>query len=77
MPIRSLGLLALLFVLLFALQLLAVMLPFQPFDPAWQWLPPSVSYCCSPCSSRPACVSRPVPAISSPGLRAGSKRIAP
>ena len=37
MPIRSLGLLALVLVLFFALQLLTVLLPFQPLDPAWQW----------------------------------------
>jgi hypothetical protein len=37
MTIRSLGLLALVFVLIFALQLLVVLLPFQPLDPAWQW----------------------------------------
>jgi hypothetical protein len=37
MPIRSLGLLALVFVLLFALQLVGVLLPFEPLDPAWQW----------------------------------------
>jgi hypothetical protein len=37
MPIRSLSWLALVFVLLFGLQLLAVLLPFSPLDPAWQW----------------------------------------
>jgi len=37
MPIRSLGLLALVFVLLFALQLAAVLFPLQLLDPAWQW----------------------------------------
>jgi hypothetical protein len=37
MPIRSLGLLALVLVLSFALQLVAVVFPFQPLDPAWQW----------------------------------------
>jgi hypothetical protein len=37
MPIRSLGLLALVLVLFFALQLVGALLPFQPLDPAWQW----------------------------------------
>ena len=37
MPIRSLSLLALVFVLFFALQLLAVLLPVQLLDPAWQF----------------------------------------
>lgn len=37
MPLRSLSLLALVFVLIFALQLVGVLLPFQPLDPAWQW----------------------------------------
>lgn len=37
MPIRSLGLLALVFALLFALQISAVLLPWQPLAPAWQW----------------------------------------
>jgi hypothetical protein len=35
MPIRSLGLLALVFVLLFALQLPAVLVPGQLLEPAW------------------------------------------
>ena len=37
MPLRSLSLLALVFVLAFALQLLAVLFPLQLLDPAWQW----------------------------------------
>ncbi|MFN5118316.1 MAG: HpsJ family protein [Cyanobacteriota bacterium] len=37
MPIRSLSLLALVFVLIFALELVGVLLPFQPLDPTWQW----------------------------------------
>jgi len=37
MPLRSLGLLALVFALIFALQVAAVLLPWQPLDPAWQW----------------------------------------
>ncbi|MEB3199587.1 MAG: hypothetical protein VKK62_03535, partial [Synechococcaceae cyanobacterium] len=36
-PLRSLGLLALVFALIFALQVAAVLLPWQPLDPAWQW----------------------------------------
>lgn len=37
MSIRSLGQLALVLVLIFALQIGAVLLPLQPLDPAWQW----------------------------------------
>lgn len=37
MPARSLGLLALVFVLCFALQLTELLFPIQPLDPAWQW----------------------------------------
>jgi hypothetical protein len=37
MPLRSLSLLALVFVLSFALQLLAVLFPLQLLEPAWQW----------------------------------------
>lgn len=37
MPLRSLSLLALVFVLTFALQLVAVLFPLQPLEPAWQW----------------------------------------
>ncbi len=37
MPVRSLGLLALVFVLSFALQLAALLFPIQLLDPAWQW----------------------------------------
>jgi hypothetical protein len=37
MPLRSLSLLALIFVLFFALQLAAGLFPFQLLEPAWQW----------------------------------------
>lgn len=37
MPIRSLGQLALVFALIFGLQLAAVLLPWQPLDASWQW----------------------------------------
>jgi hypothetical protein len=37
MFLRCLGLLALVFVALFALQLVAVMFPWQPLSPDWQW----------------------------------------
>jgi len=37
MPLRSLSLLALVFVLTFALQLAAVLFPLQLLDPTWQW----------------------------------------
>ncbi len=37
MPLRSLSLLALVFVLLFALQLAAALFPLQLLSPAWQW----------------------------------------
>jgi hypothetical protein len=37
MPLRSLSLLALVFVLSFALQLAAVLFPLQLLEPAWQW----------------------------------------
>lgn len=37
MSIRSLGQLAVVLVLIFALQIGAVLLPLQPLDPAWQW----------------------------------------
>jgi hypothetical protein len=37
MPIRSLSLLALVFVLSFALQLAPLLFPFQLLEPAWQW----------------------------------------
>jgi hypothetical protein len=37
MPVRSLGLLALVFVLSFALQLTELLFPIQLLDPAWQW----------------------------------------
>jgi len=37
MSVRSLGLLALVFVLFFALQLGELLFPIRPLDPAWQW----------------------------------------
>lgn len=36
-PVRSLGLLALVLVLIFALQVITAVVPWQPLNPAWQW----------------------------------------
>lgn len=36
-PVRSLGLLALVLVVIFALQVITAVVPWQPLNPAWQW----------------------------------------